>query len=113
MKTDSINITSDSIASSDSTQSHYYQAKYLGGFGNSPEQDSVIECIDHSNILTIPAGQNSEQYMPSPLHDTGIMTLFLISMFLVTLSMRKGYKYVSNFKKNLFSIIKNRHFYIL
>ena len=44
--------------------------------------------------------------MPSPLHDTGIMTLFLISMFLVTLSMRKGYKYVSNFKKNLFSIKK-------
>lgn len=106
MKTDSLNITTDSIASGDSTQSHYYQPKYLGGFGNSPEQDSVIECIDHSNILTIPTGENSEHYLPSPLHDTGIMTLFLLSMFLVTISMRKGYKYVSNFKKNLFSIKK-------
>ena len=111
MKADNINsntLATDSTAAgaADSVVKHYYQPKYVNGFNNSCEHDSVIASMHDSNLLTVPSGEQSENYLPSPLHDTGTMTMFLLAMFFVTMSLRKGFKYVDNFKKNLFSIKK-------
>lgn len=109
MKTDSININNDSVASVDSIT--YHAPAYLAGFGNDNYQDSVVEPMSHSSILTVPDGENSQTYAINPLHDTGTMLLFLLSIFFVTICYRNGYKYVSDLNKNLFSLKKRQNIF--
>jgi len=110
VKTDSIHTntittaTDTTLTSADSLHNRPFQAKYLHGFDNEQQQDSVVESMHNNSVLTIPSGKSSEYYYPNPLHDTGTMLMFLLSMFFVTLSMRKGVKYLYNLNKNLFSL---------
>ncbi|MGM9803748.1 MAG: DUF4271 domain-containing protein [Muribaculaceae bacterium] len=99
-------IDTASTAAADSLQPKYYSPKYVHGFGNDNCYDSVTAPIEQSSLLLIPQGQQSQNYIPSPLHDTGTMALFLMSMFMVTICFRYGFKYFANFSKNLFSLKK-------
>ncbi len=99
------NIT-DSVA-----QHQYYKPNYINGFNNDACTDTVINTMAGSTILTVPEGQKSENIIPSPLHDTGTMILFLLSIFFFTISYRKGFKYITNFKKNLFSLKKRENLF--
>ena len=111
MKTDSLHIkhiNADSLAAADSVQ-HTFKASSAEGFGNDHSADSTLAPISHCEKLEVPMGDNSQDYMPSPLHDTGTMTMFLLSMFMVTFSLRNGFKYFSNFNKNLFSLKKREN----
>ena len=111
MKPDSLHInhlSADSITAADSVQ-HTFKASYAKGFGNDHAADSTIAPISHCEELVVPTGDSSHDYMPSPLHDTGTMTMFLLSMFMVTFSLHKGFKYFSDFNKNLFSLNKREN----
>ncbi len=111
MKQDSTNIITDQAVTDTVAVNQFYTPNYAKGFGNDLYQDSVVENMANSNILTVPSGQQSDDYIKSPLHDTGTMMLFLLSIFLITISYRKGYKYISDFKKNLFSLKKRQNIF--
>ncbi|MGN0214326.1 MAG: DUF4271 domain-containing protein [Muribaculaceae bacterium] len=114
MKTDNLHIKtnvtdSTANASADSANVQHYKPTYVDGFGNDSNVDSIITPISQSNVLSVPTGESSQYFMPSPLHDTGTMTMFLLSMFMVTFSLRSGFKYFTNFRKNLFSLKKREN----
>ena len=111
MNQDSINIINSAAAADSVYVNAFHSPIYSEGFDNDAYQDSVVSNMANSTILSVPSGQKSDSYIKSPLHDTGTMLLFLLSIFLITISYRKGYKYISDFKKNLFSIKKRQNIF--
>ncbi len=78
--------------------------RYTQGFPPLGHNDSAITHIDQLPVMQQPATVPPQSRAHSPVHDAGTMTLILLSLFLLTVSYRKGYKYIENFVHNMFSV---------
>lgn len=71
--------------------------------------DDIPQC-DNYSIITAPTEvTESLPFDNTPLRDTGTMGLVMIVFFFLAISYRKGYKYVSNFSHNMFSVRKRQN----
>ncbi len=99
----------DSVTSD--SNSLTFTPHYTTGFPPLKGNDTTVQHIVHKPILEVPTKEKAESYKQSPLHDTSSMALLLLSVFSITISYQKGYKYIENFLHNMFSVRKRENLF--
>ena len=95
--------TADSV-NTDSVADAYYAPQYLqSGFPDSVGNDTAVQSMSTLPMMDPPSGGTAQEFVSSPLHDAGSMSLMLAGLMLVVVSYRTGYKYLENFFHNMFS----------
>lgn len=113
--------TAQTIAKSNSAASHdslrvdsvtlNFKPRYTHGFPPMKGNDSAITHLKDFQMMELPQGKETSSYHMSPLNDTGCMILLLLSIFLITISYKTGYKYIENFLHNMFSVRKRENLF--
>ena len=99
--------SSDSVAAKPA-----YAPKYLKAFPDSSGNNLEIVNPADASVLVEPRGAvAAEPRATSPLHDNWTMLLVLSVVFLITVSYRKGYKYVADFFHNITSVREHQNMF--
>lgn len=88
-----------------------WSPRYPAGLPMQHGNDSAIGHLDQMAVMEAPDGRLAENRQTSPLHDTGSMSLLLVSALLILASYRTGYKYIDNFTHNIFSVRKRENLF--
>lgn len=88
-----------------------FKPHYAKGFPPRPAISQKGAKLNELPVMELPSAQPAMSYTPSPLHDTGAMLLLLLSVFLVTTSYQKGYKFVENIFHNMFSVRRRENLF--
>ena len=88
-----------------------FKPHYVNGFPPMKGNDMATTHLKDFQSMELPQGENAASYRLAPLHDTGSMILLLLSVFLITISYKTGYKYIENFFHNMFSVRKRENLF--
>ena len=77
---------------------------YASGFPVMGSNDSSYTHLSEVPVMEVPKGVAPKNYNHGPLYDTGSMSMLLLSLFLIIISYKSGYKYIENFVTNMFSV---------
>ena len=99
--------SSDSVAAKPA-----YAPKYLKAFPDSSGNNlEIVNPADASVLVEPRVAVAAEPRATSPLHDNWTMLLVLTVVFLITVSYRKGYKYVADFFHNITSVREHQNMF--
>lgn len=100
--------TPDTISSTPDSAAVQFTPAYPSGIPAAPLSDTVVASTASLPVMETPKPSAAAIHTRGPLYDTGSMSLLLMSMLLIVVSFRSGYKYIENLGSNLFSVRKRR-----
>ena len=62
-----------------------------------------------TTLAALPEGKEALLFNNTPLNDTGVMGLVMLSFFFIAISFRGGYKYVADFVQHAFSVRRRQN----
>lgn len=104
---DSTTIVSDSTAT-------YYTPQWTSGFPSSDTVDCnapASQSVTSWPMLSVPQGEQPTALPNTPLRDTGTMIMLVVTLLLVVLSYRTGYKYIEKLAHNIFSVRRRENLF--
>ena len=100
--------TPDTISSSPDSAVVQFTPAYPTGIPAAQQLDTVVQRVESLPLMETPKVSAPTIHSRGPLYDTGSMSLLLMSMLMIVVSFRSGYKYIENLGSNLFSVRKRR-----
>ncbi len=89
----------------------YYAPAFHDHFSPVASNDSSITPLDCMPVMKQPQGVAPQSPAHSPLHDTGVMAMLLLVIIFVLTSFNKGFKYVQNLPRYLFSVKRRENLF--
>ncbi len=87
------------------------KATYPHGFPDSLSIGNEQGNIATLSVIEPPKPQNSDQYIDTPIKSGGLMLIVLLSIAMVAITYRKGYKYLYSLGRKLFEIRSRNNIY--
>ena len=101
----------DTLAAPRDTAPAVYLPAYHDGFAPVAGNDSVVTPLDSLPVMAPAQTTAPLPQAHSPLHDTGVMAMWLLVIFFLLTSFNKGMKYVTNLSRYMFSVRRRENLF--
>ncbi len=89
----------------------YYEPAFHDHFAPVATNDTSITPLDSMPVMAATQGVAPQSQAHSPLHDTGVMAMLLVVLVFLLTSFNKGFKYVRNLPRYLFSVKRRENLF--
>ena len=89
----------------------YYEPAFHDHFAPVTVNDTSITPLDSLPVMAPAQGVAPQSQAHSPLHDTGVMAMLLVVIIFLLTSFNKGFKYVRNIPRYLFSVKRRENLF--
>ena len=89
----------------------YYEPAFHDHFAPVAANDTSITPLDSLPVMSPSPGVSPQPQAHSPLHDTGVMAMLLVVLIFLLTSFNKGFKYVRNLPRYMFSVKRRENLF--